>query len=214
MRFEDVDETFVMNALSRYDRLLQTGSVNKGNKTAILCSGSDGYAYPSIEEHEEHLRVAKHYQDLIGDSAFIVRNATSGHLEEMLNERDVGNVFVAGHASYGCWGATDRLVRWTDVSEMATDHLKQGLFVKLGCNINPLAEQLLVNGQDCPVPFAYFAVVSHKTIYYGRQEIMRTGELQNPRHLVNYEGSSLDKRLQALTANSLTTGQIRDLASL
>ncbi|KHO51927.1 MAG: hypothetical protein QT04_C0030G0010 [archaeon GW2011_AR11] len=205
MRFQDIDEAFVLDALQRYDLLLKAGSVNKGKKTVILCSGADKYGCPSLEEHEEHLTIARHYKEKIGDSASIVQHAASEHLEEILNDRNINNVFVSGHASYGCWMATDRLVRWTDVSEMATDHLKQGLFVKLGCNTNPPDEQLLINGQDYPVPLGYFAVAKHEAIYYGRWEIMRTGELQNPRYLVNYERNSLDKQLQALTTPSLAT---------
>ncbi|MBI5803236.1 hypothetical protein HY448_00940 [Candidatus Pacearchaeota archaeon] len=156
---------FFDSCMKKYRSLLEDQKLSTGDRTAILCSGSDGSGVISLRESQESLRVGRGYARRIDGKSLLLVDATSDDLREVLDNRNIRNVIVIGHASYSSWVATDGSVSFLDVSEMTT-HLKQGFFAKLGCDLHCFSVKTFV--YSFPIPFGYFVVNDRRKIYQGK----------------------------------------------
>lgn len=138
-------------------RLKREGLVNTGNKTAILCSNTDGYGLYNASHRIGSLNAGlKHLFNIGRKKAALFEDATSHDLKRVIRNPDFGSIYVIGHGTYHSWRASDKSVNWHDVGCMIDSHLKNGVFVNLSCGI-PYSWNF--------IPLGYFAVNNPENVY-------------------------------------------------
>lgn len=152
---EIAEKILVQTILPKYLNLKLRGKINKGNKTAILISNTNGSGIHSNLDHFYHFFAGLQYEQLCGRKAKIFDSATSTKLREVIQDSDFENIFLIGHASYHSWRASDKSVDWFSLALMTGDHLKKGIFANVGCGGIHSANM---------IPLGYFVVSDPKTL--------------------------------------------------
>jgi hypothetical protein len=170
-REEDAEMELVQEILPKYLTLKRSGIINEGSKTAVLASNTDGYGkYSHYDKFGADL-AAYRIRDRIGDELTIIKDATSQDLKSVIQNPDYQNIVVIGHASYHNWRASDRSVNWYDLGKMVGSHLKDGVFINVGC------------GQITSwnwIPLGYFVVNNPQNLFGKKAEYIFDDELLNP----------------------------------
>ncbi len=159
----------------KHEVLKLCGRVNTEKLTAILCSNTDGYGRYSEVTHLENLDAGEFYAKTFrGDSLFLsksrlFKNATSDDLYDVIQDPRFKNIFVIGHSTYHSWRASDMSVDWYDLGKSVKDHLKDGIFVNLGCGgINSWNK----------IPLGYFVVNNSLNLLGKKAEHISSDELK------------------------------------
>jgi hypothetical protein len=152
---DKVEKKLVETLLPKYLALRLLEKTNRGNRTAILVSNTDGYGRYSESDHTTNLFAGLQYKAIIGRNAVLVDSATSAQLRDSIQDSDFGNIFVIGHANYHSWRASDKSVNWFDLGKMVDGHLKDGIFANVGCGG-------IHSGNM--IPLGYFVVSDPKTL--------------------------------------------------
>lgn len=155
----------------KYLLLKGVGLVNSGTRTAILASGANGYVRYSPRESLEHIVAGNSLKGRIPQSD-LFKDATSDDLATVIQDLNYKNVIVIGHASYHSWVASDKSVNWYDLGKMIGSHLKDGIFVNVGCGAIHSFNR---------IPLGYFVVNNPQNLFGKKAEYLYGDELvSNP----------------------------------
>ena len=142
---------------------------NIGNKTAILCSNTDGHGIYSAEENKEFsLAGLVHYVKT--ENSILFMDATSKDLKKIIQDPEYKNIFLIGHSSYHSWCASDKPVDWYDVGKMVKFHLKKGIFANFGCGAIHSWNQ---------IPLGYFVVNNPENLFGKDAEYIYSEEIND-----------------------------------
>ena len=128
---------------------------NTGYRSAILSSNADGHGRFNADHALNFALAGEFYASFVPGSTLIT-SAKSQNLEEAVQNTEVSNIFLIGHSSYHSWCASDKSVDWYDVGTMVQDHLKDGVFVNVGCGGLTSWNQ---------IPLGYFVVNDHQNLF-------------------------------------------------
>lgn len=182
-RFEKANEKFA--------KFKRDKKFSSGNRTAILCSSTDGEGNESKFDASWFVYAGLRYRvymECMGRGVSVMENAGFDDLADVLSDGSIKNVVLIGHSSTSSWMASDYEVDCFDISE-ATRHLKKGFFAKIGCDIpEEIGRVSLLPQLGCygfNVPLGYFAVSNRKRIYSGDEKSLTFEQLSSSENFVN-----------------------------